>query len=147
MKSFCKWVLLIFLMLKMEGNISSQTEQSFGQRLRNRCFLSIRILLEIVKVAAPVKDVELLFILTNTVYILTQSCTTTNHLHELNLGLHRFEEHKVQDIRYIYTCIKHIHRHCNLRVSIPHFKLVNKVLCVGHTIVNQSTERWTIFRV
>ena len=85
MKSFGERVILIFLVLEMERDVSTQPEQSFGQRLCSRNFLAVRILLEIVEVATPVKDEKFLFVFTDAKYVLAKTGAATNHLHKLNL--------------------------------------------------------------
>ena len=49
--------------LECNSNIHSHTEEPFGQRLALHTLCAIGILLEILKVAAPVEDIELPFVL------------------------------------------------------------------------------------
>ena len=50
--------------------------------------------------------------------IRTKTCATTDHLIELNLRAHLFEEDEVKTIRHVNTGIHHIHRHDNLYMPL-----------------------------
>lgn len=139
-------VLLPLLMLELEGDIHPESEEPFRQGLDAHRLLSIGILLEILEVPAPVKDIEAVLILTAK-DTRTQTGSAANHLPELDLALDDLEEHQVQDVRYVDTRIQHIHTDGYLRLSITDFELVDEVLRIGDIVVDEDTEPRSILGI
>ncbi len=100
-----------------------------------------------VEVPAPVVDVEELLVQAFAVHIRGFTGAAANHLPELDFGLDLLEEHQVQDIRYIYAGVHHIHGNYNLRHLTSHGETVNQILRLGNLIVNEYTKIAAIFRI
>ena len=86
---------------------------------------------EVFKVTTVVKNKETLFIGIFAVHLvgagqsLAQARSTTDHLPEFRLGTHLFEEYKVNALRHIDAGIHHVDRHCNNRLFLWHFEIVD----------------------
>ena len=107
----------------------------------------MRVLIEIIKVVAEIKDDKLLLILAYTQQILAQTGTTTFHLLKFYLRVNWLEEYQVQDLWHIDTSIKHIHTHSNTWLVIYLLKLVEQMLLLSLLIVNHLAIVWPKLRI
>ena len=89
------------------------------------------------KVAAVVKDQKPALVGIGSVHLihagqpLTQPGAPADHLPELRLGAHLFEEHQIDAFRDINAGIHHIHRDGNVRLFFRLLEVVNDGLCIG----------------
>ena len=90
---------------------------------------------EKLKVAAQIKDIKLLFVFA--VYKpWAQASAPPDHLPELGLAHHLFEEHQIQHLRHINTGIQHIYGNSDLRQFFRIRELINGTLGIGHVVVD-----------
>ena len=110
------WILFLLVCRVLEGAGHCQTEIEQAGRKRecgdrvNTGFLS-----EVLNVAAPVNELEVLLVKSIAQQILAKACATTDHLPKLNLGTNLLKEDQVQNFRHIDTGIQHIDGYCHLR--------------------------------
>ena len=96
-----------------------------------------------------VENTELFLIFPWPEKVFTETCTTANHLPELDSGLDRPGKYEIHDLRDINAGIEHIYRDGNsqiLIISLP-LEIVYKLFSPGIIIVYHLTERSTILRI
>ena len=81
-------------------------------------------------------QVCLVFALSEEVF--TQTGSSTDHLHKLDLTLYGLEEHKVHDSRNVDAGVKHIHGYSDAEFIVI-LKFQNKIIRILHIVVNQLT--------
>ena len=69
-----------------------------------------------------------------------QTCAPPDHLPELRLGKHLFEEHKVYDLLYIDARIQHVHRDRDLRKTSRLVEIVDQVLHIVCVVIDHARE-------
>ena len=89
------------------------------------------------KVAAEVKNIELVLILTIH-QPRTQTGATPNHLPEFCLAHDLFEEHQIQHFRHVNAGVQHIHGNGDLRQFLQVRKFVDGALRIGHIAVSYT---------
>ena len=140
MHSFCKLIFLMLSSLENSGDDSTNVKQTFCKRNRSSRGLSVRVLVEILKVCTIVKNIDLFLIFPRPKKILAKAGATSNHLMELDFRQNFFEENKIQHLWNINTCVKHIHRHCNLRHFCSVREAVYQIFSIIYSVIYQLTE-------
>ena len=87
------------------------------------------------KVAAEVKNIELVLVLTIQ-QPRTQTGAAPDHLPELRLAHDLFEEHQIQHLRHVNAGVQHIHGNGDLRQFLRVRKFVDGALRIGHIVVD-----------
>ena len=91
------------------------------------------------KIAAEIKDVELVFI-RPVQQTGTKTGTPANHLPEFGLAHDLFEKYQIQHLWHIDSSVQHIHGNGNLRQLAGIGKVVNSALGIGHVVVDDLGE-------
>ena len=125
---------LIRQVLQFEGNLGLQMEDCAlqGDHIGGRSAL---VHAKELKVAAEVKNIELVLILTIH-QPRTQTGATPNHLPELRFAHDLFKEHQIQHLRHVDAGVQHIHGNGDLRQLLRIGELVNRALGVSHIVIN-----------
>ena len=140
MKSLLVFVLLVLSGLQGKGDVCADTEEPFGQRLRYGGLCAAGVLLEVLEVVAPVKNIELCFVLSVAEDIFRETGATTYHLLETDAAHHGLEEHEVQDVGHVNACVEHIHRHGHLRQFVTFLEVIDERLGIVHVVVDEGAE-------
>ena len=104
---------LICEILQLKGNLCLEFKDSTLQSYLI-CRRTSLIHAEELKISAEIEDIELVLILAIHKSVATAS-SATDHLPELRLTHHFFEEDKIQNFGHVNTCIKHIDGNRDLR--------------------------------
>ena len=125
---------LIRQVLQFEGNLGLQIEDRTlqGDHIGGRSAL---VHAKELKVAAEVKNIELVLILTIH-QPRTQTGATPNHLPELRFAHDLFKEHQIQHLRHVDAGVQHTHGNGDLRQLFRIGELVNRALGVSHIVIN-----------
>ena len=135
-----KLILLPLLVLQLKRYPCTQREYLLGERWNCLSLAAIGVLVEILKVATPVEDVEELLVVPWSEYVFRQSRASTNHLHKLDFALHYLEEHQVKHIGNIDASIEHIHTDGYLWITVTNLELVDEIFAVGDIVIDKGTE-------
>jgi len=129
---------LIRQVLQFEGNLDLQMKDCAlqGNHIGGRSAL---VHAKELKVAAEVKNIELVLILTIH-QPRTQTGATPNHLPELRFAHDLFKEHQIQHLRHVDAGVQHIHGNGDLRQLFRIGELVNRALGVSHIVINDFGE-------
>ncbi len=90
------------------------------------------MLIEIVEVATHVEDEEVGLVLAGAVQVRSQTGAAADHLPELRLRPHGFEEHQVHDLRDVDAGVEHVDGDRDVRFLVGLGELVDEVLTVRH---------------
>ena len=100
---------LVWPLLRHEGQLAIQfadqfqtgLEEAFAERFAQRAVGRLRVLAEELQVLAVVEDIEKLLVLARREQVRTKPRASSEHLPELRLGPHQFEENEVHHFRHI----------------------------------------------
>src|SRR5262245_37925185 len=81
--------------------LDARGEQPLGKTVCTGAFSHVRVLVEELKIAAPVEDVEELLVPAWSEQVGAQACPAADHLPELGLRSHRLEEDEVDELRHV----------------------------------------------
>ena len=129
---------LIRQVLQFERNLGFQMEDRTlqGDHIGGRsAFIHAKEL----KVAAEVKNIELVLILTIH-QPRAQTGASPDHLPELRLAHDLLEKHQIQHLRHVNAGVQHIHGNGDLRQLLRVRKLIDGALRIGHIVVDDFGE-------
>ena len=142
----CEFLFLILNALQFVEDVEANLEQSLRQRSSSHTVSTVGMGIEVFKVATVVEDDKVRLILALSEEVIAQTCSSTDHLHKLDLALYGLEEHKVHDSRNVDAGIEHIHGYCDAEFIVI-LKFQNEIIRIFHVVVDQLTVVRRMLRV
>ena len=97
---------------------------------------AVRVFLEKGEVETEVEDAEIFLVLVGAEQIGAEACASSNHLPELDPGVDRLKEDRVNDLRHVDS-VEHVHRDRDVRGLVFLRKVVDQALRIFGVVVDQ----------